>query len=147
MKPGVASHLQVGAQLAGVAATVWPLEGPGRLPAAALALFGAGLALGAWTLAHNRIGNFGIYPEPRASARLVTTGPYAHVRHPMYGALMLVMLGAAFWNGHAISFAGLALVVAAVTAKAMREERLLGARFGEYAAYRRRTRWFVPYLL
>ena len=45
--------------------------------------------VGAWTLAHNRLGNFSVLPEPRAGARLVVTGPYAYVRHPMYLAVLL----------------------------------------------------------
>ena len=141
------SHLQVGAQLVGIGLTVWPWRAPGPPPLPALVLCVAGAVLGIAALAHNRIGNFGIYPEPRAHARLITTGPYALVRHPMYGALMLLMAGAAAWHGHWRNALGALLVAVAVVSKAAREERQLRARFDGYEAYRRRTRWFVPYLL
>lgn len=36
----------------------------------------ASLALAAWTLRHNRPGNFNIRPIPKVSGNLVTSGPY-----------------------------------------------------------------------
>jgi protein-S-isoprenylcysteine O-methyltransferase Ste14 len=147
VKAGAVSHLQVGAQLAGVALATFPFPAPERGPAAALTLCLAGAVLGIVTLAHNRVGNFSIYPEPKTGARLITTGPYALVRHPMYAALMLMMAGIAARNAQPLNWLGLALVVTAVATKAAREERFLRARFEGYEAYRARTRWFVPYLL
>lgn len=116
-------------------------HGGGLLPIA------LGALVGIWTLAHNRLGNFGVMPEPRASARLVTTGPYAYVRHPMYLAVLLGGAGCvAGWRGlpHALAFAVLAIVL---HVKAAREERLLLARFPEYEAYRGRTKRLVPFVL
>jgi protein-S-isoprenylcysteine O-methyltransferase Ste14 len=141
------SQLQVATQLAGVALATFPFAAAERGPVAALALCLAGAVLGVVTLAHNRIGNFSIYPEPKAGARLITTGPYALVRHPMYTALMLMMAGIAVRNAQALNALGLALVVTAVVSKAAREERFMRARFDGYEAYRGRTRWFVPWLI
>ncbi|MHB8570824.1 MAG: methyltransferase family protein, partial [Metallibacterium sp.] len=100
--------------------------------------------LGAWTLLHNRPGNFNVRPQPRAQGHLVTDGPYRWMRHPMY---VTVLLGAAGWalcaggSGRALIVLALLLVL---NAKAALEERLLLARWPEYAAYRARTRRFVP---
>ena len=141
------SHLQVSAQLLGVALAIFPWQNLERGPLAALALCIAGALLGVWTLRHNRIGNFSIYPEPRNSAHLVTSGPYAFIRHPMYSALMLMMVGITIWNSHILNAVGCALVVVAVIGKAVREERFMRTRYAEYEDYRRRTRWFVPFMV
>ena len=105
-----------------------------------------GAALAIATLAHIRIGNFSVYPEPHAQARLVTSGPYAWVRHPMYSALLLLMAGAAGWYAYMANAAGFVLVLAAVVGKARREEACLLDRFGEYDACHQRTHGFIPYL-
>jgi protein-S-isoprenylcysteine O-methyltransferase Ste14 len=104
-------------------------------------------AVGAWTLLHNRPGNFSVLPEPRSGARLVVTGPYAYVRHPMYLAVLLFGLGFLVgWHGwpHLAAFV---LLGAVLHVKSRREETLLAQRFPEYADYARRTRRLVPFVL
>jgi len=100
--------------------------------------------LGTWTLLHNRPGNFNVQPQPRARGHLVTDGPYRRVRHPMY---ITVLLGAAGWADCAGGWWRVLIVLAlllVLNAKAALEERLLQARWPEYAAYRARTWRFVP---
>lgn len=116
----------------------WP--GPG-----ALALLGAGIAMFGWALLANPPGNFNIRPEPKAGARLVTKGPYALVRHPMYLALMLAMGGIAMAGDMAQAIAWLALA-GVLVAKAAREERGLAVVHPDYAEYRSRTRAVIPFL-
>jgi protein-S-isoprenylcysteine O-methyltransferase Ste14 len=137
------SSLLVVLQFVALVAVALPAGAPAWHPLGWVPLAASG-ALGAWTLAHNRPGNFGMFPEPRANARLVTSGPYAWVRHPMYLAVLLFAAGLVVgWRGptHAAAFALLAVVL---HAKAGREERLLRQRFPEYAAYAARTARIVP---
>jgi protein-S-isoprenylcysteine O-methyltransferase Ste14 len=130
-------------QLAGRAAVMWPWNAA-HFAAAAWRPIAAAFALNGWTLWHNRPGNFSVLPEPRSGARLITTGPYAHVRHPLYVGLMLFAAGCAIgWNTPLHWLAAAALVVV-LGAKARREERLLRARFPDYAQYAARTPRFVP---
>jgi protein-S-isoprenylcysteine O-methyltransferase Ste14 len=136
------SSLLVALQLAALAAVVMPWGGAwhhlGVGPLAASA------ALGAWTLLHNRPGNFGIFPEPRTNARLVTTGPYALARHPMYLAVLLFAAGFALGWQRMPNVLALAVLAAVLHAKASREERLLRQRFPEYADYAARTARIIP---
>jgi protein-S-isoprenylcysteine O-methyltransferase Ste14 len=80
------------------------------------------------------------------SHRLVTDGPYGFVRHPIYTA----MLGMLLATGLALSrpaglLAGVALYVAGTRIRIGSEERLLRETFGaDYEAYVRRVGAFLP---
>lgn len=104
----------------------------------------AGALLGLLTLWHNRPTNFSVYPEIRDGAELITSGPYAYVRHPMYGALILMMLGIAGYNGHWLNYLAAVGVTLVVVIKAQLEERLLPQAFPAYTHYQGRTSRFIP---
>ena len=121
-----------------------PAEGSVALAALLLV---ASVAVGLWALSANRLGNFNVRPEPRAGGRLVEAGPYRWIRHPMYTAVIL--FGAACVAARQFSWAWLALaaLVAVLVVKARVEERLMLQAHPGYAAYRARTRRFLPWLI
>lgn len=138
-------RLLVAAQFALIGWLIWPLSAQHWSPPA-LALLGGAILLGAWTLFHNRPGNFNIRPEPKASARLITDGPYRYARHPMYTAVLL--FGAAEVVAYADTWkiaAWLALALV-LQAKATLEERGLRSQFSGYESYSANVRRFIPYL-
>jgi protein-S-isoprenylcysteine O-methyltransferase Ste14 len=83
--------------------------------------------------------------EVREGQRVVTTGPYAVVRHPMYAGAIMLLLATPLALG---SWWGLILVVPAIAGIAWRlldEERFLVRDLAGYDAYRRATRYrLVP---
>lgn len=92
-------------------------------------------------------GDDALYAWEDTSA-LVTTGVFAHIRHPMYTSLLALAWGAFLqhpsWTGAAL--AALVSLFLVLTARA--DERECLAWFGDaYAAYMQRTRRFIPYLL
>jgi protein-S-isoprenylcysteine O-methyltransferase Ste14 len=90
--------------------------------------------------------NLTVFPKPREHGRLVDTGAYRLVRHPIYGGLIL---GATGWGLATASPAALggALVLAAFfDLKSRREEAWLSEQLEGYPAYRRRTRRLLPWL-
>ena len=95
------------AQFALIAWLIWPFTSQSWSPLP-LALLACAVALGVWTLAHNHPGNFNIRPEPKTSGRLVTSGPYRFVRHPMYCAVLLFAAAAAVAYADVWKAAGLA---------------------------------------
>jgi protein-S-isoprenylcysteine O-methyltransferase Ste14 len=90
-----------------------------------------------------------LVPRIGEATGLVTTGPYHLVRHPIYLGLALLALGEALAFGSLPALFVVACgIVPTFVWRARVEERLLSATFGEeYAAYRRRTKMIVPYVL
>jgi len=89
-------------------------------------------------------GNLTPFPQPRRGGELVESGLYRWIRHPIYAGLMIVAVGASLVRASTIALLVSAILVVFLDLKARREETLLLDRFPEYAAYRRRTRRFVP---
>lgn len=118
--------------------------------ALAWAVLAAGVLLGAWAVATNRPGNFNIRPVPKAGGTLVTAGPYAWIRHPMYSAILLLGLAGIY----GVDIPGRTLVGTAffgllgvLWVKAGIEERLMLASHPGYAAYMKQSSKFIPWLM
>ena len=141
---GVLVALQFVLILALVFATHWPV--PSRAWPATLFLLGVAVVLGVWTLGYNRWGNFNIRPELRSGARLVTGGPYRHIRHPMYASVLLGTGALVVADARPWRIALLAALLVVLMLKAAREEEYLRAAFPEYAAYASRTWRLVPFV-
>ena len=79
--------------------------------------------------------------------RIVDTGPYALVRHPIYTGLLLAGFATAIARGRWEALIGAALFALGCWIKARQEERFLSEELGhEYAAYRKRVPMLVPFL-
>jgi protein-S-isoprenylcysteine O-methyltransferase Ste14 len=103
------------------------------------------LALAVWARACFPAGQFSTHPEPKAP-RLIETGPYRWVRHPLYTASETVV-----WSGVLSHLSPLNLAIGAVTLTAAivriaDEEALLRAQVPGYTEYARRTRRIVPFV-
>jgi protein-S-isoprenylcysteine O-methyltransferase Ste14 len=79
---------------------------------------------------------------------LVTTGPYALVRHPLYASLIWAFTGGALIYANPLALLLTAAVfVPMMYVRARKEDAvLLGAFADQYAAYRARTGMFLPKL-
>jgi len=79
--------------------------------------------------------------------RLIDTGPYALVRHPIYTGLIAAILATAAAQGTATGLLGAALIAFGLWLKARVEERFLSVELGAgaYEAYRRRVPMLVPF--
>ena len=141
----IAGRLLVLVQFALLAWLIWPFTLQ-HWSVPALALVASAGLLGLWTLAHNRPGNFNIRPEPKQSGRLVTTGPYRLVRHPMYSAVLLFAAGEGVAYMDEWKALAWFLLLAVLWAKSALEERSLRERYPEYAAYVIGTGRFTPFL-
>lgn len=117
---------------------VVPLSPALQFTAAILVGLGSlGSALVLWRLGKA----FSIMPEAR---RLVTGGPYAYARHPLYAVEMITVIGTALQ--FAQPGAGLVAlgVVVLLVIRSLYEERVLAEAYPEYELYRLKTKRFVP---
>jgi protein-S-isoprenylcysteine O-methyltransferase Ste14 len=107
-------------------------------------LAAAGVAFAVW--AGKTLGR-SLTPFPRpVPAGLVTTGPFALVRHPIYTGGVGLFLGYSLFTSVPALVLALCLVLL-WAAKLRVEERLLAEVYEGYAAYQRRVRWrLVPFL-
>lgn len=90
--------------------------------------------------------NWSIVARTRDDHHLVTAGPFAYARHPIYVALFLLMLALATGFGHlAALIVTLPLFAFGTWLRVGEEERLLRAKFGSaYDRYAVHVRRFVP---
>lgn len=85
-------------------------------------------------------------PHPRDGARLVETGAYRLVRHPVYGALILGAIGWSFVRGSAAALLASLVLAVVLDLKRRREEAWLAARYPGYEEYAARTRRLIPWI-
>ena len=79
------------------------------------------------------------YPVPTANARLLTSGPFRYLRHPIYTGILLLLLGYALWSAHPGRLGVTILLAILFWFKAAYEEAQLLRVFPEYAAYCRQA--------
>ncbi len=115
------------------------------LPAAylypGLVLYALGSALIAWVLATNPFLETTVRIQEERGHRVITTGPYAIVRHPMYLGLLIQYLGLPLILGSVWSFATAAAIIAVFIIRTAREDRTLFTELPGYGEYSRKTRW------
>jgi protein-S-isoprenylcysteine O-methyltransferase Ste14 len=79
--------------------------------------------------------------ELAADQRVISTGPYALVRHPMYAAALVMLLGMPIALGSWWGVLTMAAVVPAVVWRLLDEERFLARNLPGYAEYQRKVRY------
>jgi protein-S-isoprenylcysteine O-methyltransferase Ste14 len=112
----------------------WPLQAIGL----AMLIVSTGFIL--WVLLENSFAVPVVKVQAERGQRVVDTGPYAYVRHPMYGAVVLFFIGTPLLLG---SWWGVAMAPLFIVLFAIRtgiEERALAAELLGYADYTTRVR-------
>jgi protein-S-isoprenylcysteine O-methyltransferase Ste14 len=93
--------------------------------------------------------NWAVVAQTRSDHALVTSGPFAWVRNPIYLAIFTMQLAFAVAFGHwRALIVGVPLYWLGTWLRVAQEEKLLRAQFGEaYDAYARRVKRFIPGLI
>ncbi len=105
------------------------------------------LALGAWSvLAMSHKSKISITPEVAPGARLITEGPYTHIRHPMYTSLLVLtlILVINFFSWQRLVFWFILLIDLII--KLHYEESVLEKHFYNYKDYQQKTKKLIPFI-
>ena len=142
--PGQAIGIVVGVLLD----RVRPLPMPGSRAlhrVAGTAMLAGGVGLISWALAERRRHTAGAFDLERPES-LVTTGPYAFSRHPMYVGVWLVHLGVGVLRGSGWVAVTFPVATLAEHGGVLGEERGLAREFGdEFDRYRERVPRYVEW--
>lgn len=81
--------------------------------------------------------------EVAAEQRVIETGPYAVVRHPMYSGALVMFLGVPLALGSLVGLITFVPFAAVIVWRLLDEERFLSNRLVGYAAYCKKTRYRI----
>ncbi|HTA15331.1 MAG TPA: isoprenylcysteine carboxylmethyltransferase family protein [Solirubrobacteraceae bacterium] len=131
-------------QLAGVLDSIGALDGgPGGIVGIVLASLGIVLTV----LAQFAMGDaWRIGVDPREQTELVTDGPFATVRNPIFTAMIPAFTGIALLAPNVVTLAGaiLAMVALELQTRLIEEPYLWAIHGAQYAAYAARVGRFLP---
>jgi protein-S-isoprenylcysteine O-methyltransferase Ste14 len=125
-------------------APLWVLPSAGAW--IAIALCAAGFAFAWWARLH--LGTLWSSSVTRKEDhRIVDTGPYGIVRHPIYTGMLMGAIALVVASGTTLALIGFAVFVVGILMKARLEERFLSGELGveAYESYRRRVPMLVPF--
>ena len=107
----------------------------------------AGLAFCVWarfTLGRNWSGVITF----KGDHELITRGPYAIVRHPIYTGLLIMLVGTVILYGRIAGIVALPFVLWGLWVKLRFEEQLMLKNFpDQYGAYQKRVKRIIPFIL
>jgi protein-S-isoprenylcysteine O-methyltransferase Ste14 len=107
-------------------------------------VIGFGIAI--WARLHLG-GNWSGSVTVKQEHRLVRSGPYTLVRHPIYSGLSFAALGLAVLNGDLGSLVAIGLMILGWRLKFRLEENFMTQEFGDtYLDYKRSTKALIPFL-
>ena len=85
--------------------------------------------------------------EVQEGQKLIDTGLYAAVRHPMYMSTLLLFLSMPLVLGSAVSFVIMLLYIPIIARRILSEERILEDGLEGYAGYKKRVRYrIIPFI-
>lgn len=107
----------------------------------------AGIGLALWARFH-LAENWSARITIKEDHELIRTGPYRHLRHPIYSGLILAATGTCLVIDHWRCIAGLLLISGGYIAKARKEETMLEGQFGaRFVEHRKHTGFLFPRFL
>ena len=88
--------------------------------------------------------NLSPFPTPKLNSKLIKTGLYKFMRHPIYTGILGIAFGYGFYIGSIFKLMIAILIFVLFYFKSKYEEKKLLGFFSEYEAYKKTTGRFLP---
>jgi protein-S-isoprenylcysteine O-methyltransferase Ste14 len=106
-------------------------------------LLGVGMMLVWETFRANTFAAPQVRVQAERGQKVIDSGPYRYVRHPMYAGMALFLIGSPLVLGSLWGLAGTAVLLLGLALRTLGEERLLRADLEGYEAYTKATPWRI----
>ena len=117
---------------------------PPQLPLLIIELLGIAYVI--WAVISMKLGNINVLPELKKKAKLVKSGPYRLIRHPMYLATIIVFTVLLISKFSYFRLIAYIVICIDLVLKLNYEEKLLKQAFEGYEAYQKNTFRLIPYV-
>ncbi|MFT3752376.1 MAG: isoprenylcysteine carboxylmethyltransferase family protein [Paludibacter sp.] len=84
--------------------------------------------------------------EAKVEVKLVTTGVYKYVRHPLYSTVLIIAMPGSIIFSCTYCWLFVALTLAGILFRISKEEKFLVTHFEEYVEYSKRTKRIIPFI-
>ena len=88
--------------------------------------------------------NLSPFPTPKSGGKLIQTGLFKFVRHPIYSGILIGLGGFAIYTSSGFRVIICLLLYVLFSVKTEYEEKLLIQKFEEYKQYQKKTGKFLP---
>jgi protein-S-isoprenylcysteine O-methyltransferase Ste14 len=109
------------------------------------AFFYLGLGIALWA-AISLGPNLTPLPKPKRNGKLIQTGLYKIVRHPIYFGVILLCFGWAAVEQNRYTLVMAILLLLFFDLKSRKEEQWLSEQFNDYAEYKKKTKKLIPFI-
>ncbi len=99
-----------------------------------------------WAFISMKKSKLRISPIPAKEARLVISGPYRFIRHPMYSSVILGMIGLLIFHFSITRLFMFLVLCVVLIIKLNWEEKMLVEKFSGYKDYMQNTKRLIPFI-
>jgi len=104
------------------------------------------MLIGVWAILAMKLHTATVLPSVKKGGQLCTSGPYRVIRHPMYTAVLLILLGMMLNNYSHTGLLVFFIVLVDLIVKMNVEEKILIAHYADYTDYMKRTKLILPFM-
>lgn len=104
------------------------------------------LTLTVWAVVVMKLHTLTVMPSVKQGGQLCTSGPYRVIRHPMYMAVLILLLGLLLNDYSLVRLVVFFIVLVDLILKMKVEEKILIAHYADYKNYMTVTKRIIPFI-